>query len=59
VSQILLIKGVLNVPSGPHTIVNYTLVNVSTFSNLLEENFGSVVRQPHQVLLLIVLMINA
>jgi hypothetical protein len=22
------------------------LVNVSTFSNLLEENFGSVVRQP-------------
>jgi hypothetical protein len=31
----------LNVPSGSHIItVKYKLVSVSTFSNLLEENFG-------------------
>ena len=34
-------KVFLNVPSGPHTIsVNYILTSASTFSNLLEENFG-------------------
>ncbi|WP_346883306.1 T9SS type B sorting domain-containing protein [uncultured Algibacter sp.] len=31
----------LNVPTGPHTItVGYTLINISTFSNLLNETFG-------------------
>ncbi|MDG2433286.1 SprB repeat-containing protein, partial [Flavobacterium sp.] len=34
-------KVFLNVPSGNHTIsVNYILTSASTFSNLLEENFG-------------------
>lgn len=32
----------LNVPSGPHTVsVKYNLVSVPTYSNLLQEDFGS------------------
>ena len=35
-------KVFLNVPSGPHTIsVKYKLLSVSTYSNLLNEDFGS------------------
>jgi hypothetical protein len=50
----------LNVPSGPHTItVNYTLVNVSTFSNLLEENLVQSPTTAPSIAAAYCLMINA